>query len=147
LNCLVHIRHVLVKRQQQDTHARTLGCKPARQGKAVELGHRNIEHRHIRTLLANDLQRRHSCCSLSDDFDRALRFEKMAKPGPENWMVVGENDTNNLAQTHGTTSAPARWMRAKSVVPRPREDSISNSPRIRARRSFMPGNPSPRRSA
>jgi len=54
IECLAQISAILMQGQNQNAHRGNLAADPPAEHDAVELGHGDIDHRHIGLLLAND---------------------------------------------------------------------------------------------
>src|SRR5262249_26952199 len=141
---LLEIGAILMEGEHHDAHARELVGEATREQDAVELGHRDVDDRHVGALFPDESQRGRAAAGVAHQLEIALRRDEVAQAGEHDRVIVGQDDAGR--RRHATILSGATGMRAKMAVPAPTVDSISTSPPSSATRSRIPASPNPPRS-
>jgi hypothetical protein len=97
---------------------------------AIELGHPDVHQDHIGAEFAGHRHRLTPVGRLADDFDVRLGVQDQAKAGPDQLLVISDQDTRAHA---GTAPSTPRGSRRRS-----RPSPASSSPSQNATRSLIP---------
>jgi hypothetical protein len=87
---------VIEHREHQHSHMRAGLCDRAGCGDPIDLGHVQIHHDNVRLQLIDQLDRSLPVVCLSDHVDVAVGSEQRDQPGPEDRVVVGDEDRQSL---------------------------------------------------
>ncbi len=71
-----------------------IGDDGAGRRQPVDVRHPDVHHDHVGQQLPGELDRRRAVVGLTDDLDVVLGVEQHAQTGPEQHLVVGDDDAN-----------------------------------------------------